>query len=117
MERSPDTRMFNLTRYFSALSLVLIVLAGGVLGGYFNRFSTHHLISQAEHDNVAMTHFVRNALREEFAAIVALSQAPQDAPGQGVSAKAAELHPRVQALIKNSDVIKVKTYNRNGLTV
>ncbi len=117
MKYSPNTRMFNLTRYFSALSLVLIALAGGVLGSYFHKASTHHLISQAEHDNVAMTHFVRNALSKEFAAIVALSHSPQDAPGQGVDAKAAELHPSVLALIRNSDVIKVKAYNRNGLTV
>jgi len=117
MEHSSNVRMFNLTRYFSALSLVLIVLAGGVLGGYFHNFSTRHLISQAEHDNVAMTHIVRNALIEEFSAAVAQFQPPEDALGQKIGASANGLHPKVLSLIKNSGVIKVKAYNRSGLTV
>ncbi|MDP2253625.1 MAG: diguanylate cyclase, partial [Thiobacillus sp.] len=64
-----------------------------------------------------MTNFVRNALHGEFAAAVTLSRVPEDAQGQEIRANADRLHPKVQALIKNSDVIKVKAYDRSGLTV
>lgn len=115
MELSPNTRMFNLTRYFSALSLLLILAAGIVLGSYFHRFSTHHLISQAEHDNVSLTRFAHNALRQDFSTTVASSYVEQD-PAR-IHAVATDLLPTVLALLKNSDVIKVKVYNRHGLTV
>jgi len=115
MDRSPNTRMFNLTGYFSVLSLLLIVVAGVVLGSYFQNFSTHHLISQAEQDNVSMARFVHNALHEDFSAIVTSSYVAKNQ--DQIHASATGLLPAVLALIRKSDVIKVKVYNRNGLTV
>lgn len=115
MEHAENTRMFNLTRYFSALSLFLILAVGVVLGSYFHRFSTHHLISQAEHDNVALTRLVHNTLRQEFAAQVTASYVEHDLARRHTAA--GDLLPHVLTLLKNSDVIKVKVYNRHGLTV
>lgn len=115
MEPSSNNRMFNLTRYFSALSLLLILAAGIVLGGYFLRFSSHHLIGQAEYDNVALARFVYNTLQRDFTATVTTSYAEQDMAR--LRAAGAELMPTVLALLMNSDVIKVKVYNRDGLTV
>lgn len=40
--RSPSP--FNLSRYFSALSLVLIALAGGVLVHFYEQFSVAQLM-------------------------------------------------------------------------
>lgn len=57
-----------------------------------------------------MTHVVRNALIEEFSASVVQFQAPENALGQKIGASATGLHSKVLALIKNSDVIKVKAY-------
>ncbi len=115
MEHAVNSRMFNLTRYFSVLSLLLVLAVGIVLGSYFHRFSTHHLISQAEHDNVTLTRLVHNTLRRDFAAQVTASHLEPD-PAR-MHATASALLPDVLALLKSSDVIKVKVYNRNGLTV
>lgn len=115
MEYAVNSRMFNLTRYFSALSLFLVLAVGVVLGSYFHRFSTHHLISQAEHDNVALTRLVHNTLRQEFAAQVTASYVEQD-PARTYTTASEQL-PTVLGLLTKSDVIKVKVYNRHGLTV
>jgi len=115
MVHTPNSRMFNLTRYFSALSLFLVLAVGVILGGYFHRFSTHHLVSQAEHDNVALTQLVYNTLRQNFAAAVTASYTGPDATQ--MHASAAALLPAVRTVLKGSDVIKVKVYNHHGLTV
>ncbi|MEW6645957.1 MAG: EAL domain-containing protein [Pseudomonadota bacterium] len=115
MDRLTDKRMFNLTRYFSTLSLFLVLTAGVVLGSHFHRFSTHHLLSQAEHDNVALARFVHNALRQDFATVADMAAATPTE--ERLQTRAAVLLPAVRSLLKDSDVIKVKVYNREGLTV
>ena len=107
MARQSGHAIFNLTRYFSILSLLLIGLAGLVLGSYFHQFATHHMISQAEHDNVAMTHFVRHTHEQAFVQLAL----------QRNDAEATALLSQVLALIEGSDVIKVKLYDAEGTTV
>ena len=58
--RSPSP--FNLSRYFSALSLVLIALAGGVLVYFYEQFSVAQLMRLAEDRNTAMTQVFRNTV-------------------------------------------------------
>lgn len=111
------TSAFNLTRYFSMLSLLLVVMAGLVLGVYFYRFSAHHMLSQAEYDNVTMTQFLRNAMYEKFSRMVTLTDTENPETVRLLQINNEALHQAVQGLIRGSDIIKVKLYNRYGITV
>ena len=109
--------MFNLTRYFSALSLILVASAGLVLGSYFYHFSSRHMIEQAEHDNVSMTQFIRNAMYEQFYHALTDSYLHDEDALTVMHENAARLYLNTHRLIRGSDVIKVKLYNRDGITI
>ncbi|MDQ1342156.1 MAG: hypothetical protein QG571_773, partial [Pseudomonadota bacterium] len=64
---------FNLTRYFSTLSFILIVMAGGVLGVHFRESALHQLIVDTEQRNAAMTQVFQNSLWARFSSFVDLS--------------------------------------------
>ena len=54
--------MFNLSRYFSTLSLILIGLAAGLLGLMYREVSVRQMTMLAEDRNVAMAQVFENAL-------------------------------------------------------
>jgi len=107
---------FHLTRYFSTLSFVLIVLSGGALDTFLHLQGSTQLNRMAEDRNVAMTQVFRNALWQEFAPLVneAAGQTPdmlrRQVMERGLLAKTA-------TLMRDSEAIKVKVYNLEGLTV
>jgi diguanylate cyclase (GGDEF)-like protein len=109
--------MFNLTRYFSVLSLILVACAGLVLGSYFYHFSSRHMIEQAEHDNVSMTQFIRNAMYIQFYNALSDSYHENKDLPEIMRENAARLYLNVDRLVRGSDVLKVKLYNRDGITV
>lgn len=109
--------MFNLTRYFSVLSLILVACAGLVLGSYLYHFSSRHMIEQAEHDNVSMTQFIRNAMYIQFYHALSDSYHQDEGLPEIMRENAARLYLNVDRLVHGSDVIKVKLYNRDGITV
>ena len=109
-------RTFILTRYFTVLSFVLIVLSGGVLGHFIYREESAQLQRMAEARNVATTHIFHNALWRDFAQLTL--------PGIETTPSALRqlaehygLHDKVAGLMRNSEIVKVKVYNLDGLTV
>jgi hypothetical protein len=50
--------MFNLSRYFSTLSLILIGLAAGLLGTMYREVSVRQMTMLAEDRNVAMARVI-----------------------------------------------------------
>jgi len=108
--------MFNLSRYFSTVSFILIVLAAGVLGPLYRQLSLQQMQELAEGRNVAMAQVFENSLREPLAALMA------DALGRDVeflreSPNSAALQTSVLELMRNTAVVKVKIYNRLGNTI
>jgi hypothetical protein len=59
--------MFNLSRYFSTVSFILIVLAAGVLGPLYQKLSLQQLQTLAESRNVAMAQVFQNSLQGALA--------------------------------------------------
>ncbi|WP_342132052.1 putative bifunctional diguanylate cyclase/phosphodiesterase [Hydrogenophaga sp. OTU3427] len=107
---------FNLSRYFSTVSLVLIVLAGGLLVYFYERYSVAQLLRLAEDRNTAMTQVFRNTLWPgygDYLKTVDLRDVPRlrDADTYG------RLHAEVTRLMRDTEVVKAKVYNRDGLTV
>lgn len=108
--------MFNLSRHFSTLSLVLILLAAAVLGPLYRQLSLGEMRSMAESRNLAMAHIFENALRQSLDGALAASVGvdgssiplPPDNPG---------LREQVVKLMHDSGIVKVKLYNRLGVAI
>jgi diguanylate cyclase (GGDEF)-like protein len=109
-------RAFLLTRYFTILSLVLIGLAGGLLGHFVYKQEAAQLARMAEDRNVAATRIFSNVLWAEFAPLAAADPAPDAAVLRRLAAQH-DLHAKTATLMRDSEVVKVKVYNLAGLTV
>lgn len=108
--------MFNLSRYFSTLSFVLIVLAAGMLGALYRELSLHHIEELAENRNVEMAQVFRNSLQSRLDALMR-DTAGRDAEYLRNSGDARRLLDDARALMRDTAVIKIKIYNRSGNTV
>ncbi len=109
-------RGFLLTRYFTVLSFVLIVLAGGVLSHFMSRQQSGQLLRMAEDRNVAMTQVFRNALWADFALMVNEKE-PRSADALRAESRQHGLQEKAITLMKDAEIIKLKVYNMAGLTV
>ena len=109
-------RQFNLIRYFSLLTFVLVVAVGGVLGEILRRHEVHELQLMAEDRNVAMTRIFHNVLWSEFSPLIKAGRR-LSTPTLRELAELSGLRDRVVALMHDSDTIKVKVYDTNGLTI
>ena len=107
--------MFNLSRYFSTVSFILIVLAAGVLGPLYQRLSLVQMQSLAESRNVAMAQVFQNSLQAPLASLIG------DAVGRDIPSELSDdirrLQGNVLGLMRDTAVIKVKVYNRLGSTI
>lgn len=108
--------MFNLSRYFSTLSFILIVLAAGLLGPLYRYISIQQMTALAEDRNVAMAEVFKNSLGQDLLALLGNSAA-RDADSLRLAAEERALRTKVVALMNNTAVIKIKLYNRLGITV
>ena len=108
--------MFNLSRYFSTVSLILIVLAAGVLGPLYRYLSLQQMTELAESRNVAMAQIFENSLHEPLESLMTVSIG-RDVDFLKGSAESASLRQSVVDLMRNTAVIKVKIYNRLGMTI
>ena len=108
--------MFNLSRYFSALSLILIGLAAVLLGTLYREVSVRQLTMLAEDRNVAMAQVFENVLGESLAELMAASVG-KDASMLMDADESQAMQASVAALMHETAVVKVKIYNRLGATI
>jgi len=107
--------MFNLSRYFSTLSLILIGLAAGLLGLMYREMSVRQMTMLAEDRNVAMAQIFENALGAPLAGLMAASVG-KDASMLKEADESQAMQASVAALMHGTAVVKVKIYNRLGVT-
>jgi diguanylate cyclase (GGDEF)-like protein len=108
--------MFNLSRYFSTVSFILIVLAAGVLGPLYQKLSLQQMQDLAEGRNLAMAQVFQNALRNSLDTLMS------DSVGRELeflrqSDEARRLQVSVLGLMHDTAIVKIKIYNRLGNTV
>lgn len=108
--------MFNLTRYFSTLSFILIVMAGGALGVYLRDNTLRQMVSDTEDHNVTMAQVFRNSSWSRFASFVELSYI-RDVDTLRVTDDQLTLNEVVRTMMADTSVVKVKLYNRDGVTI
>lgn len=107
---------FRLTRYFSLVSLGLIAAVGLLLTLSMRAQMQRELIHMAERRNEAMTAVFINALGAQLSPLLA-ADLPADPDSLRTMIEAHGLHAQARALMRNADIIKIKLYNRAGLTV
>lgn len=108
--------MFNLSRYFSTVSFILIVLAAGVLGPLYRQLSLQQITELAESRNVAMVHIFENSLRQPLEQLLVASLG-RDADALRNSAEVTVLRDNIVALMRNTSLVQVRIHNRLGVTV
>ena len=108
--------MFKLLRYFSITSFVAMSITVILLGTFYRQVAIQQVIEMGESKNVELTMAFSNSLRSLYTPL--LDSEPElsrdrlkDHP------KIAELHRAVQKKMRGLSVIKVKIYNKDGLTV
>ena len=108
--------MFNLSRFFSTLSLLLILVAAGVLGWLYRELSLRQMGELAESRNLEMARVFDNALHEDIENWVSNSPGREPAAMQ-VAPEVIELHQKAVALLHGTGVLQVRLCNRLGDTV
>lgn len=107
---------FRLTRYFSALSLILILIAGAALGWSAQIQATAQMREMAQRHNEAMGQVFINNLWPDFSSLV-IQSSSMDADRLRQAGQKMALQQKTSALMSHSNIIKVKVYNLQGLTV
>ncbi|KAB2925698.1 MAG: EAL domain-containing protein [Dechloromonas sp.] len=108
--------MFNLSRYFSTVSFILIVLAAGVLGPLYRELSLRQITELAESRNVAMAQIFENTLQQPLAQLM-VGSLGRDADFLRQSPEVGVLRESVAALMRNTALIQVRVDSRLGMTV
>ncbi len=109
-------KRFALTRYFSLTSLVCTALIAVMLGWSYQYLALGDLENLAEGRNIALTRAFANALWPRFSGLVD-DNAGATADTLRSRAKDARLYEVVASHMKGTDVVKVKVYALNGITV
>ena len=112
----PARSPFHLTRYFSVVSVGLIAAVGLAAAYYAQSVAKAELTHMAERRNEAMTAVFLNVLWPDFAGLFA-GNAPADTGALRAFAQTQGLHRKTAALVHRADIVKVKLYNLQGLTV
>ena len=108
--------MFNLSRYFSILSLILIGLAAGLLGLMYREASVRQMTTLAEDRNLALAQVFENALGDSLAELMAASIG-KDASMLQQSEESLGMRNSLTSLLQRTAVVNVKIYNRLGVTI
>jgi diguanylate cyclase (GGDEF)-like protein/PAS domain S-box-containing protein len=106
---------FNLRRYHSLISLGFIAIIAIALGGVSRHYATAELLSLSEQKNVALATTFKNSLWPKFEHFVGESYSTSRAALQSAAA-VAPLRQHAVALMSDTDVVKIKIYNLEGVT-
>ncbi len=109
--------MFNLSRYFSLLSLVLIALVSVLLVQYYRHITQEQLLALEQNRAAEFTRLFENSLWTEFKPLVDAASGADTAEGLRQRAAGSRLHEALATLARGTTVIKIKIYSNSGMTV
>jgi signal transduction histidine kinase/CheY-like chemotaxis protein len=107
--------MFQLLRFFSAISLILLVAAAVVLGALYRHIAVGNLLQLGERNNVALAGALANALRSEFEPLLRAHDGVADPVAD--KQRIGTLNASVVRFTRGLSVVKVKIYDARGKTV
>ena len=108
--------MFQLLRFFSVTSLVLLVLATIILGALYRQVATKNLLELGESNNVVLAQTFSNLIWPQFRSFAA-SSAQFDDNALRSHPEIARLHQSVLDAMHNTNAVKVKLYQLDGRTL
>lgn len=103
-------------RGFAALSAVIVSILGLLLSFAHDRLAQQHLLALGERNNVALTQAFANSVWPQISAFVG-SVSTLTADELRARPETAQIRASVIALMQGLDVVKVKIYDQQGLTV
>jgi len=109
-------RKFALARHFSVASLACTVIVAVLLGWSYQYLALRDLKHLAEDRNLALTHALSNSLWPRFSGLVASGSHESPATLRAMAEKL-NLYTLVARQLADTEVIKVKVYALDGLTV
>jgi hypothetical protein len=108
--------MFRLTRYFSLLSLGLMLIVSVLLGVYLRQHEIEELRSLSEDRSVIVATLFRNALWPRFVEALGDGRGMAGTELHAIAVRRG-LHRALAELMRNTGVIKIKIYNLDGITI
>jgi len=109
-------RQYALARHFSIASLVYTVIVAVLLGWSYQYLALRDLKHLAEDRNLALTHALSNSLWPKFSGLMAAS-ANTSPDALRAMAYRDSLYTLVARQMKDTEVVKVKIYTLDGMTV
>lgn len=109
-------KRFNLRRYYACISFGFIILIAIALGWISRHYAVAELLSLSEQKNVALATTFKNSLWPDFADFVNKSRS-WSAAELKLAPEIPELRQHATALMRDTDVAKIKIYNLDGVTV
>lgn len=111
-----DLQKFNLLRYFSITSFCLILAIGSGIIYISRQMLIDQLVESGETANVALANSIANAMWDEHSRYV---MGVKEADGDKLRSKpeTALIHKDIEGLVRNIQVLKVKIYNTNAVTI
>lgn len=109
-----SARSFRLVPYFFMLSLLLMSCATALMAGYLRHYSSEQLLKLEMSRAASLVQIFKNSLWGDFRPLIPLSKQPARLKQL---ASRAELREAVVRLMQGSDVIRVKMYAPDGITI
>jgi signal transduction histidine kinase/ActR/RegA family two-component response regulator len=108
-------KRFSLTRHFSLVSFIFILLAGLWLSWLMRDLAVNQVKSAAEDGNVYATNVFRNALGPDLRELLRL--APEASASEALGHKAfQQLRDNAATLMADTNFVKIKVYDNSGIT-
>lgn len=107
---------FNLLRFFSISSLLLIFVIGAVIIFICRQMLVTQLVESGESANVALANSIANAMWEDHSGYV-MNVKENDGDVLRGRPETALIHRHVEDLVRNIRVLKVKIYNKEAITI
>jgi len=108
--------VFRLLRYYSVASGLALLAVALVLIAVYRKSSLDSMVETVEAENVAMSRAFTNVIWPRFARYVTATS-PRDGNALRVRPETDEIHEVAKSLVAGLDVVKIKIYRLDGLTV
>jgi len=108
--------VFNLLRFFSLVSAIVVIAVTTAMVILYNRHEMNRLIEFGEMENVALTRSFANSIWPQYSSYIT---SVQETGGDALRSReeTVEISDNLKVLAAGLPVLKVKIYNRRGVTV
>ncbi len=114
---APRTSDFKLLRYFSTASLLAFVVMSLLLSYTFRQLTIGSMLQGYEREHVNYAQVISNLIWEERFEPLMSKMAGKTSAQMQAEPEIVELHQKVQALLKDTRIFKIKVYDLNGMTI